>query len=155
MDGVCAANRLHTCFRKPEVLDLAFLNQVLHRTGHIFDWYSGINAMLIKQIDGFGLESLERCFGNFLDMFRPAIGARLPPVWTKLETEFGGYQYLIAKRSERFAHKFFVCERAVRFSRVEESYAAFDSRANQGDHLLLVCSGTIAIAHTHAAQAKR
>lgn len=31
MDRVRTTNRLHSCFRKSEVLDLTFLNQVLHR----------------------------------------------------------------------------------------------------------------------------
>ena len=87
--------------------------------------------MLIEQIDGIGLESLKRRFGDLLDVLRPAIRADLPPVGTKFETEFGGYHYLIAKWSERFAQKFFVCERAVRFSSVEERYAAFYGGPNQ------------------------
>src|SRR5712692_9009500 len=88
MDGVCAADRLHSCFRKPEVLDLTFLNQIPHRSRHVFDWHVRINAMLIEQIDGIGLESLERRFGDLLHVLRPAIRADLLPFGTKFETEF-------------------------------------------------------------------
>src|SRR2546425_7133882 len=34
---VCMTNRLCCCFRKAEVLHLPFLNQVLHRSRHVFD----------------------------------------------------------------------------------------------------------------------
>ena len=49
----------------------------------------------------------------------------------KLEPELGGYHDLPAEGSEGFAHEFFVCERAVGFSGIEECDAAFDGRANQ------------------------
>ena len=51
LDSVCAADRLHSCFGKAEVLDLAFLNQVLHRSGHVFDRHVRVNPMLIEQVD--------------------------------------------------------------------------------------------------------
>src|SRR6266545_682639 len=51
LDGVCATNRLHSCFRKTEVLHLSFSNQFLYRSRHIFDWKVRVNTMLIEQID--------------------------------------------------------------------------------------------------------
>jgi hypothetical protein len=63
------ANRLCACFRKSEVLDLALLDQVFHRSSHVFDRHVGIDAMLIEQVDRFDLESLERGLGNLLDVF--------------------------------------------------------------------------------------
>src|SRR5437867_4154848 len=130
MDGVCAADRLHSCFRKPEVLDLTFLNQVLHRSSHVFDWHVRINAMLIEEIDGIGLESLEGRFGDLLHVLRPTIRAALL-VTRERESELGRDHHLITHGSERLAKKFFVCERAVRFSSVEERYAAFYGSSNQ------------------------
>ena len=106
LDGVCATDRLHPCFRKSEVPDLTFLNQVLHRAGHIFDWYVRIDAMLIKQIDAIGLESHQRCIGDLLDVLRPAIHTDLLSVRADLESELGGYDHLIANGSERFAQQF-------------------------------------------------
>ncbi len=41
--------------------------------------------------------------------------AHLLSVGTKFEPEFGGYHHLSTKGSKRFAHEFFVGERAIRF----------------------------------------
>src|SRR6185436_10903139 len=35
LNCMCATNSLYACFRKAEVLDLAFLDQVPHRSGHV------------------------------------------------------------------------------------------------------------------------
>ena len=53
---------LHSRFGKAEVLDLAFLNQVLHRSRHVFDRHVRVNAVLIEQVDGIDPEPLERAF---------------------------------------------------------------------------------------------
>jgi hypothetical protein len=68
---VRATNGLCVRFRQAEVLDLALLNQDLHRSCHIFDWHLGVNAVLIEEIDDVGLEPFER----LLDMLRPTIEA--------------------------------------------------------------------------------
>ena len=70
------------------------------------------------------------------------------------EAELGGDHHLAAERSERFAHELFVRERAVDFGGVEERDAAFDGRADQRDHLLLVRGRAVAEAHAHAAEAE-
>jgi hypothetical protein len=57
---VRAADRLHARFGKAEVLDLAFLNQILHRARHVFDRHVRVNPMLIEQVDDIHLEPLER-----------------------------------------------------------------------------------------------
>ena len=73
LDGVSAANRLHPGFRKAEVLDLALLNQLLHRAGDVFDRHIRIDAVLIEEIDRIDLEPLERALGDLLDVLRPAV----------------------------------------------------------------------------------
>ena len=78
LDGVCATDGLHACFGKAEVLDLAFLNQVLHRSGYVFDGHVRVNAMLIEQVDDIHLEPLERALDGLLDVLRPAVQARQP-----------------------------------------------------------------------------
>ena len=55
LDGVRATDRPHSCFRKAEVLDLALLNQVLHRSRYVFDRHVRVNTVLIEQIDGIDL----------------------------------------------------------------------------------------------------
>src|ERR1035437_6760615 len=60
LDCVCATDGLHSCFGKAEVLDLAFPNQVLHRSSYVFDRHVRVNPILIEQVDDINLESLER-----------------------------------------------------------------------------------------------
>ena len=48
LDGVCAADRLHAGFGQAEVLDLAFLDQVLHRSRHVFDRHVRVDAVLVE-----------------------------------------------------------------------------------------------------------
>ena len=143
-------NGLHSCFRKSEVLHLPFPNQFLYRSCHIFDRHARVDTVLIEQIDGIDLEPLERGFGYLPDVLRPAVQTNLFSLGAEFESELGGYYHLAAEGRKRFAHKFFVCERSVGFSGVEEGDAAFDSLPNQGDHFLLVRRRTIAKAHSHA-----
>jgi hypothetical protein len=56
---VGAANRRCGCFRKPEALHLARLDQVLDGSCHVFDRNLWIDAMLIEQVDAVGLEALQ------------------------------------------------------------------------------------------------
>src|SRR5437773_11130917 len=67
------ANCLRARFRKTEVLHLAFLNQILHSARNIFDRNIQVDTMLIEEINGIDLETLERLFGNLLDVLRPAV----------------------------------------------------------------------------------
>ena len=71
---MASANRLHARFRKPEVFDLAFADQVLDRARDLLDRHVGIDAVLILQIDLIALELLERRVGS-LD------APRQPKVW--------------------------------------------------------------------------
>ena len=48
---MCATDGLHSGFRKAEVLNLTFLNQVLHRARNVFDWHVRVNTVLIEQIN--------------------------------------------------------------------------------------------------------
>ena len=75
LDGVGATDRLHARFGEAEVLDLASLNQILHRSRHVFDRHVRVDAVLIEQVDGVDLEPLERALGDLLDVLRPAVQA--------------------------------------------------------------------------------
>jgi hypothetical protein len=59
LDSVCAADRLHSCFGKAEVFDLAFLNEVLHRFRHILDWHRRVNTMLVEEVNCLDSQSFE------------------------------------------------------------------------------------------------
>ena len=76
MDGVGATDRLGTRFGEAEVPDLALLNQLLHRSSHVFDRHLRIDTVLVEQIDHVGLEPPERRLGDLLDVLRPAVEAR-------------------------------------------------------------------------------
>ena len=93
------ADRLRGCFRETKVLHLAFLNQFLHRSGHVLDGHIQVNTVLIEEIDGIDLQPLERGFCNLLDVFRPTVEP-LPTrssVEIEIETEFGGNDHLSAE----------------------------------------------------------
>jgi hypothetical protein len=85
LSRVCATNRFRPCFRKAEVLDLAFLNQVLHRSRDVFDRHVRIHTVLVEQIDRIDLEPLEGGLGNLLDVFGPTVQTDLLPVGTEFE----------------------------------------------------------------------
>ena len=60
-------------FGQPEMLDLACLDQILHRPGHIFDGHVRVGPVLVKQIDGLDPQALERSLGHPLDLLWPAV----------------------------------------------------------------------------------
>ena len=155
LDCVGATNRLWAGFRKAEMLHLAFPDQILHRSRYIFDGDVGVNAVLIEQVDDIGLKPLERGFGYLPDVLWPAV----QPSQTSLRlgidfpSELRGDHHLAPKRSKGFAYKLFVCVRTIDLGRVEERDAAFDGRADQRDHFLLVFGRAVGKAHSHAAEA--
>ena len=60
LDGVGSADGFHARFGKAEVLHFAFLDQVFHRAGDVFDGHVRVDSMLIQQIDDVDSEALER-----------------------------------------------------------------------------------------------
>src|SRR5207244_5844333 len=56
---------------------------------------------------------------------------------------------------QRTASKFFVGVGTVDFGGIEECDAAFNGRADERDHRLLVRWDTVALAHPHAAEPQR
>ena len=59
-----APDGLRAGLGQSEMLDLALADQVLHRAGDVLDRHVRVDAVLIEQIDGVGLEPLERGFGD-------------------------------------------------------------------------------------------
>src|SRR5207248_6938801 len=76
----------------------------------------------------------------------------LLPSGTKFVPEFGGDHHAPTIGSKRFAHQFFIGERAVDLGGVEKSNAAFDGRPEKSDHLLLVGKRAFIMAHSHATE---
>src|SRR5215831_7945085 len=155
LDRVCAADRLRACFRKPKVLNLTLLNQVLYRSSRLFDWHVGVNAVLIEQVDGVDPESLERGVGDLFDVLWPAIQTTETTLGLGIdfEPELSCYHHLLAQWGEGLAHEFFVYKRAVRFSGIKKGDAPFNGRPNQRYHFPFVCRRAVAKAHPHAAEA--
>ena len=109
------------------MLDLAFLDQLLHRSRHVLDRHVLVDAMLIKQIDGIDFEPLERALCDLLDVLRPAVQAWTPlhaagiELRVEVESEFRGDHDLPAERGEGFADEFLVRERTVDLGGIEKS----------------------------------
>src|SRR5437879_5248240 len=120
---MCATNRPHAGLRQAEVLHLALLNQVFHRTSHVLNWHVRIDAMLIEKVDHVGSEALQRSIGYLLDVFGPAVQTGAFSVFIDLEAKFSRNDDLAAERLESFADKFFVRVGAIDLSRIEECYA--------------------------------
>src|SRR5215208_3234554 len=81
-------------------------------------------------------------------LFRPT--HRGPPLGSS--SKLGGDHHLSAARSERFAHELLVRVRAVHLGGVEEGDATFNRGPKERGRLLLVGSGAVAEAHSHAAE---
>jgi hypothetical protein len=92
------ANGLRGGFREAEVLYLAGLNQILHRSRHVFNRHIGIDAVLIKKIDGINVQALQRCVGNLFDVLRVAVQALRAgaPIGVDVEAELGGDDDFVA-----------------------------------------------------------
>src|SRR3954452_17793080 len=114
-----APNGLDTCFREPEVLHLALLDEVLYGPGDILDRNFVVNSMLIEQIDDIGPKTLERGLGNFFDVLWTAVQDGLLSIFD-LKSELGGDYHLLTKWLESFPDQFFICVRAIDFGCVEE-----------------------------------
>src|SRR5271157_636861 len=59
LDCISATDRFGSWLGKAEVLHLAFPDQFLHGTSHVFNGHVRIDAVLVEQIDAIRLEPLE------------------------------------------------------------------------------------------------
>jgi hypothetical protein len=112
--------------------------------------------MLVEQVNGVRLQTLQRAFDDLLDMFGLAVGCRPLAIVARigLEPELGGDDDIFAEGSESFVHDFFIDERALQFGSVEEGDTALDSGANELDRFALLRGGAKAEAQDHTSEAK-
>ncbi len=111
--------------------------------------------MLVEEINNLSLEPLERALYTLLDVRWPAVHAdvtRSGTIVLVFESELRRDNNSSAERSQGFAHKFFVGERAVGLSSVKERDAAFDGAPNDLDHLLFGSHWAVTTGHPHAAE---
>ncbi len=145
------ADRLYARFGKADRANFAFIDQVLHRADYILDGNVWIDAMLIKEINCFNTEALQRSFGHGTDIFGAAVHTNRFAVFN-LEAEFRGNGYFIAESLERLAQELFIFIGAINFSRIEECDAQIKSTVQCTNGILFFLSA-IGIAHAHAAKA--
>ncbi len=153
---MCAADRLHSGFRKAEMLDLPFLDQFLDCPRHVFDGDVRVHAVLIEQINDIGLQPLQRGFRHLFDVFRSALQLTPPrfAASSRFEPELSGDHHLLTNGRKSFAHEFFIGKRAIHFGGIEEGDAMFDRRSKKRDHLLRVREWRVRKAHSHAAESE-
>jgi hypothetical protein len=112
--------------------------------------------VLIKQVDNIHPQSFERTLDGLLDSIGAAIQfAPLAVRRVGLPAELGGDYHLITHRRESLPNQFFIGERAVNLSRVEECDTPIERRSNEGDALLLLDGGAVTEAQAHAAKTER
>src|SRR5437660_11046189 len=109
--------------------------------------------MLIIEIDDVGPESFQRTLDALFDALGPAVLDLLSAGITS-DAELRGDHHLSAHRRQRLANELFVGVRTVDFGGIEECDAAFDGRADERNHRLLVRWDTVALAHPHAAESE-
>ena len=94
---VCATDHLRSCFRKPEVLNRTWLDELLHRSRHIFDRNVQVDTMLVEEIDR--IQTLSRlgdasatfwmCSGRLFKLFQilpPSAGFASQPNFVAITT---------------------------------------------------------------------
>src|SRR5207302_7932788 len=153
LDGVGAADRAHPRFGHAEVLHLALRNQFLDRSRHVFDRHVRVDTVLIIEIQDVCPEPFQRTLDALLDALGAAVLDLLPAGITS-DPELRGDHHLRAHGRQRLADELFVGVRTVDLGGLEECDTAFDSRADERDHRLLVRWDTVALAHAHAAAAE-
>ena len=152
---MCAADCLHACLGEAKVPNLALLDQILNRSGHVLDWHLWVDSVLVKQVDDLDVEPLERGFCDLPDMLGAAAQARLPTIGVDQKSELGGNHHPVTDRRERFPDKNLVRISPVDLGGVEERDAQIDCRPDHRDHLTLICGRAIAKAHAHTAEPDR
>src|SRR6266496_4093415 len=109
---------------------------------------------MIIEIDDVGPEPFPRTLYALLDALGPAVMHLLPAGITS-DPELRGDHHLSPHRCQRLAYELFVGVRTVDLGSIEECDTAFNSRADERDHRLLVRWDTVALAHPHAAEPQR
>ena len=112
-------------------------DEIADRAGNIFDRHSGIDTMLVEEIDDAGAQPPERGLRDLADALGPAVDAGLPDP----EPELRRNNDPVAVRGQALADEFFVREGAVDFGRVEERDPASTAAASSDSIALRSCGG--------------
>ncbi len=149
-NGMRPAYRARTRLGQSEMKDLAGLDQVFHRPGHVLDRYRQVDPVLIVEIDAIGLQPPQRLLDHAPDAFRPAVESDGS---VDRKAELGRKDDLVADRRKRFADELLVRIGTVDFGRIEEGDAPFVGFANDPQTLIAASRRTV-IAREASAQPK-
>ena len=137
-------------------MTLPACDEVADGAGGVFDGGVLVDAVLVEEVDGVGLEALEGGFDDLLDVVGLAVGGGpfVVVCGVGLEAELGGDDDVLAEGSKGFADDLFVEVGAVDFGGVEEGDAAFDGERMSCDGGGFFDGGAEAEAEAHAAEAE-
>jgi len=152
MDCVGSSDRGRRRFGQPDVLDLAFLNQLLQLTNGDLDGHRRVDAVLVVEVDAVDAEPPEATLARRPKICRVASDS--PDV--RRDAELGGHLHLLLRRAmECLADEDLVGVRAVGVGGVEEGDPGRDGVAEQRHHVGLGLALAVRRRHAHAAQALR
>jgi hypothetical protein len=80
MRALSASDRVWRGFGQAKITDLAYLNQLCHRTNGVLDWRRVINAVLILKVDHIDLQPTQGCLTGRAHIIRLSIHAHKPAV---------------------------------------------------------------------------
>src|SRR5690606_6607719 len=152
-----APNGLRAGLGKAEVLDLSSFDELFHCARDVLDGHLRVDAVLVKQVNGFYSEPLQRLVRHLLDVLGPAVEAQPTwvPVGMELKPKLGGDHHFATKGLESFADEFFICIGAIYLGGIEKRDAPLHRSPDQGDHLFPGTDGRVAEAHPHTAEPER
>ena len=115
------------------MLNFACLDQIFDSTSSFLNGRVGIDAVLVEQVNGIRLQTLQRAFDDLLYVLGATIGCCPLAIVAGigLESELGSNHDIFAEGSESFAHDLFIDERAIHFGSVEEGDTALLRRSDR------------------------
>ena len=147
------ANRGGRRLREAEVLHLAGLHELLHRTDRLFDRRVEVDAVLVVEVDVVDAEPLEARVTGLANVLGAAVDADPAAVRIALVAELRREHDLVAAIGDRSADELFVGERPVHVGGVEEVDTELDRAMDRRDCFAFV-GRSVELRHAHAAEAE-
>ncbi len=125
---------------RPEIADLALLDELGHGSDGLLDGHVRVDAMLVVEVDVLDAETLKRGVAGLMHVLGIAAHAQALAVLTPHVGELGRQHDLVAATVDGPADEALVGERAVHVGRVEQGHAELQRAMDGGDRLLVVAS---------------
>jgi len=142
-------------FGQAEMADLALGNEVRHCADRFLDRDTGVDAVLVEQIDDIHAQPLERALAGPPHIGGRGVGADYLSV-LEGKAELGRNYQPVAAAADRLAQQFFIDMRSIDLGGVEKGDAQFDRPVDRRQTLGPACLAIHALAnsgHRHAAEA--